>query len=205
MRHALELLQDRAAPILGRGLERAESNAFRKYLELLLKWQRVHRLVGSSKPEWIVENLFLDSLLFLRVLPRDVASVVDIGSGAGFPGIPIKIVRPATDVSLVESRERRGSFLSAVIRECALQGISVFIGRAEAAPSSMLGVFEAAVARCAGDPDEIRPTASRLVRRGGLVIVSGPPAGRQARSGDWTEIEGVLPGSVRRFKVGTVG
>jgi 16S rRNA (guanine527-N7)-methyltransferase len=204
MKHALELLHDRAAPILGRGLEQAESSAFRKYLELLLKWQRVHRLVGSSKPEWIVENLFLDSLLFLRVIPRDVASVVDIGSGAGFPGIPIKIVRPALDVTLVESRERRGSFLSTVIRECGLQRISLFVGRAEAVPSSMLGVFQAAVARCAGDPDEIRPMASRLVRRGGLIVVSGPPATRVVRSGEWVETDGVRPGSVRRFRVGTV-
>jgi 16S rRNA (guanine527-N7)-methyltransferase len=167
----------------------------------LLKWQRVHRLVGSSKPEWIVENLFLDSLLFLRVLPQGVTSVVDIGSGAGFPGIPIKIVRSSIEVGLVESRERRGSFLSTVIRECGLQRISVFVGRAEAVPSSMLGAFGAAVARCAGDPAELRPIASRLVRSGGPTIFSGPPALTSITSGEWVEVEGSRPGSVRRFLV----
>jgi 16S rRNA (guanine527-N7)-methyltransferase len=200
----LDLLLEKAAPILGRSLTLQESSLFNKYLELLLKWQRVHRLVGSSKPEWIVENLFLDSLLFLRVLPHEVTSVVDIGSGAGFPGIPIKIVRPSVDVVLVESRERRGSFLSTVIRECGLQRISVFIGRAEDVPRSMLGAFGAAIARCAGDPAELRPIAARLVRVGGLTIFSGPPARASGSSGEWVEVEGSRPGSVRRFLVGTV-
>jgi 16S rRNA (guanine527-N7)-methyltransferase len=198
MKRALELLHERAVAVLGRSLGPDESRAFGKYLELLLKWQRIHRLVGSSSPEWIVKYLFLDSLLFLKVLPRDVESVVDIGSGAGFPGIPIKIVRPALDVGLVESRERRGSFLSTVIRECGLHRISVFVGRAEAVPRSMLGAFEAAVARCAGDAARIRPIASRLVKSGGLIILSGPPSGR---GGDWVEVEGARAGSVRRFSV----
>jgi len=198
---ALELLLERAAPILGRSLSLEESSLFSKYLELLLKWQRVHRLVGSSRPEWIVENLFLDSLLFLRVLPHDVTSVVDIGSGAGFPGIPIKIVRSSIEVSLVESRERRGSFLSTVIRECGLQLTSVFVGRAEEVPSSMLRAFGAAIARCAGDPAELRPIASRLVRVGGLTIFSGPPTRTSGTCGEWVEVEGIRPGSVRRFLV----
>jgi 16S rRNA (guanine527-N7)-methyltransferase len=203
MNRALELLRERAATILGRSLRPDESSAFAKYLELLIKWQKIHRLVGSSEPEWIAENLFLDSLLFLRVLPQDVASLVDVGSGAGFPGIPIKIVRPNLHVHLVESRARRGSFLSAVIRECGLQQISVFVGRAEGVPSSMLRAFEAAVARCAGDPAALRPIASRLVRSGGLIVFSGPPVSKRVTGDEWVEVEGIQIGSVRRFSVWT--
>jgi hypothetical protein len=177
MIRALELLRERAAAILGRSLSPNESSAFAKYLELLLKWQKIHRLVGSSEPEWIAENLFLDSLLFLRVLPQDVASLVDVGSGAGFPGIPIKIVRPNLHVHLV------------------------FVGRAEGAPSSMLRAFEAAVARCAGDPAALRPIASRLVRSGGLMVFSGPPVSKRVTGDEWVEVEGILAGSVRRFSV----
>jgi 16S rRNA (guanine527-N7)-methyltransferase len=201
MNRALDLLRELSVPILGRPLGSDEAAAFRKYLEILIKWQRIHRLVGSSSPEWIVDNLFLDSLLFLRVLPPSAASIVDVGSGAGFPGIPIKIVRPGLEVTLLEARERRGSFLSAAIRECGLQGIRVSIGRAEAAPSSMLSSFDAAVARCAGDPAMIGPLASRLVRSGGSVILSGPPDGAV---GVWVEVEGIRPGSIRRFAVRTV-
>jgi 16S rRNA (guanine527-N7)-methyltransferase len=53
---------------------------------------------------WIVEHLFLDSLLFLRLLPSTTRTLVDIGSGAGMPGVPIKIVRTDVEVTLVESR-----------------------------------------------------------------------------------------------------
>jgi len=97
----------------------------------LLEWQRTHRLVGSSEPRWIVENLFLDSLLFLRVLPPGITTLLDLGSGAGIPGIPIKLVRPAIQLVLVESRRRRASFLSTAVRDLGLSGTRVVGGRAE--------------------------------------------------------------------------
>ena len=204
MSGALDLLQQGAGTILGRDLAPYESVSFRKYLDLLLKWQRVHRLVGSARPEWIVENLFLDSLLFLKVLPAHVASVVDVGSGAGFPGIPIKIVRGPLAVCLLESRERRVSFLSAAIRELGLPSLSVFGGRAESVPASMRARYGAAVTRGAGDPTEVMPVAARLVRPGGVVICSGPPAPRPLAVGAWLEVDGFRVGSVRRFAVHTV-
>ncbi|MBI2014675.1 MAG: class I SAM-dependent methyltransferase, partial [Candidatus Rokubacteria bacterium] len=69
----------------------------------MIKWQKTQRLIGSDDPAWIVENLFLDSLLFLRFLPTPVRSLLDLGSGAGLPGIPLKIVRGNLDLVLVES------------------------------------------------------------------------------------------------------
>ena len=74
-----EALVDGSRAILGRILEPHEREAFRRYLSLLQRWQRVHRLVGSVEPRWVIENLFLDSLLFLRVMPPGVAAVVDVG------------------------------------------------------------------------------------------------------------------------------
>jgi 16S rRNA (guanine527-N7)-methyltransferase len=204
MSAALDLLHQGAGTILGRVLAPDESDRFRKYLELLLKWQRVHRLVGSARPEWIVENLFLDSLLFLKVLPAHVASVVDVGSGAGFPGIPIKIVRGTLEVCLLESRERRVSFLSAAVRELGLPSLSVFGGRAESVPDSMRSRYGAAVARSAGDPTHVMPVAARLVRPGGVVICSGPPTPRPTAFGEWLEVNGFRAGSVRRFAIQTV-
>ena len=70
-----------------------------------------HRIIGSTEPDWIVEGLLLDSLLFLRVLSPDVQSILDFGAGAGLPGIPIKIVRPEIELTLLEARRRRASFL----------------------------------------------------------------------------------------------
>jgi 16S rRNA (guanine527-N7)-methyltransferase len=200
-RSALDSLATGAHAILGRALERRELESFSKYLELLQKWQRVHRLVGSVEPGWIVENLFLDSLLFLRVLPFDIRSVADLGSGAGFPGIPIKIVRLNLEVILIESRERRVSFLSTALRELALDRIRVVAGRVESLPSETVGAFEAVVMRCAGDARKLLPEAERLLAPGGIVVLAGPPTRPPLDRGEWVEVPGVRPGHTRRFIV----
>ncbi|OGL01622.1 MAG: 16S rRNA (guanine(527)-N(7))-methyltransferase RsmG [Candidatus Rokubacteria bacterium RIFCSPHIGHO2_12_FULL_73_22] len=166
-----------------------------------MQWQKTQRLVGSSEPAWIVENLFLDSLLFLRVLPPGVATLLDLGSGAGLPGIPLKIVKPAIELVLVESRRRRASFLSAAVRELGLQGARVISGRAEDLGAELAGRFDAVVMRCAGDVSQFLPLGARLVRRGGVVVASGPPAPTTLAMGDWVEVEGVRAGSTRRFAV----
>jgi 16S rRNA (guanine527-N7)-methyltransferase len=199
---ALDRLAVGARPILGRPLEESELNAFDRYLGLLQKWQRVQRLVGSPDPGWIVENLFLDSLLFLLVLPKGVTTICDVGTGAGFPGIPIKIVVPRLAVTLIESRQRRASFLSEVIRVLGLQGIDLRVIRAEDAGHEMIGSFGAVVLRCAGNIGDLLTPVARLVAPGGLVIWAGPPE-RHAlpQGGEWIEVPGLHAGRPRLFAV----
>ena len=187
--------------ILGRPLSVLELEAFDKYLALLQKWQRVQRLVGTAEPEWIVENLFLDSLLFLRVLPPDLVALADVGSGAGFPGIPMKIVLPDLDVTLIESRQRRASFLTAAMRELGLARVRVVSTRVEGVPEGLLGAFGAVVMRCAGGMEELLPSVSKLVSPGGMVVCSGPPARRPLEGGEWVEVPGYTPGRTRLFAV----
>jgi len=198
---ALDLLAAGAQSILGRRLGVLELGAFDKYLALLQKWQRVQRLVGSAEPEWIVENLFLDSLLFLRVLPPDLVALADVGSGAGFPGIPMKIVLPDLDVTLIESRQRRASFLTAAIRELGLVRARVVSTRVEGVPVGLLGAFGAVVMRCAGGVEELLPSVSKLVAPGGMIICSGPPARKHLAGGEWVEVSGYTPGRTRLFAV----
>jgi 16S rRNA (guanine527-N7)-methyltransferase len=150
---------------------------------------------------WIVEHLFLDSLLFLRVLPSTTRTLVDIGSGAGMPGVPIKIVRNDVEVTLVESRRRRASFLSAVVRELDLKQVSVVADRIERRLPEMEARFDAVVMRCAGDVGELMPLAGRLLAPHGLVIASGPPEPRPLKQGEWVVIPGLRPSSTRRFAV----
>ena len=178
-----------------------ELDLFFRYLALLVMWQRSHRLIGSSDEMWIVEHLFLDSLLFLRLLPSTARTLVDLGSGAGMPGVPIKIVRSEVDVTLVESRRRRASFLSAVVRGLQLDQAHVVAGRIESRMSELEGRFDAVVMRCAGDVGELIPLASRLLAPGGLVIASGPPKARPLSQGDWVVVPGLRPSSTRRFAV----
>jgi 16S rRNA (guanine527-N7)-methyltransferase len=198
---ALEELASGAQSIVGRALTQSERERFDKYLNLLRKWQRAQRLVGSTDPVWIVEHLFLDSLLFLRVLPEGIESLADIGSGAGVPGIPIGIVRPQVQVVLIESRERRASFLTTVVRELGLRGVRVLNARAERVAEESPAAYSAVVMRCAGDLGDVLPAARRLVASGGVVVASGPPGRRALTQGEWIEVPGVRPGSTRRFAV----
>jgi 16S rRNA (guanine527-N7)-methyltransferase len=167
---------------------------------MLQQWQRSQRLIGSTEPGWIIRNLFLDSLMFLRLLPDTVRSMADLGSGAGFPGIPIKIVRPEISVTLIESRGRRASFLAAVVRALGLVEVRVLNARAEQVAAESPGSFGAVVMRCAGAPHDVMPLAARLVSPGGVVIASGPPTTRPLPLGVWHEVVG-LHGQVRRFAI----
>ena len=200
---ALERLADGACTILGRRLSGLESSRFRKYIQLLVKWQRTQRLIGSTDPGWIVDNLLLDSLLFLRVLPGRALAVADVGSGAGVPGVPLSIVRTDLRLALIESRERRVSFLAAVVRELPLDNARVVSGRVEDVARQMERQFDAVVMRCAGNFSELAVASGPLVVLGGVVIASGPPAGGRGRLavGDWVDVPGLNAGSQRGFAV----
>ncbi len=201
MTDPLELLRRGAAVSLGRQLEEREADLFRKYMNLLIKWNKTQRLVGSSSPCWIVENVFLDSLTFLRLLPDEARSVLDLGSGAGIPGVPIKIVRPELSLTLVESRRRRVSFLSTLVRDLPLSGVRVLHDRVEAVKTDLAEAFDVVVMRCAGDVGSLVPLAADLVVSGGKVIASGPPRPGRAPMGEWVTVDPPDGGRRRRFLV----
>lgn len=187
---ALGWLAEGARPTLGRPLTPNEIQSFRRYLDLLRRWNRVHRLVGSERPAWIVERLFLDSLLYLPLLPPRAARVLDLGSGAGIPGVPLKIVRPDLFLVLAEARRKRASFLRLIVRELALSGVEVVERRLGPEGWQPESPFDAVVVRCAGDPVEVARVARRLIREGGKIIVSGPPRPRPVRAAQVAEVMG---------------
>lgn len=201
MRQPQEALAQGALSILGRSLTSDEQDLFSRYLALLIKWQRSHRLIGSSDEMWIVEHLFLDSLLFLKLLPSSARVVADLGSGAGLPGVPLKIVRPDLDVTLIESRRRRAMFLTSAIRTIGLSGCRVTEGRVEDIAQDVRGRFDAVVMRCAGDVEDMIPAAARLLSASGIVIASGPPKPRPITPGEWVTVPGIRRGTTRRFAV----
>jgi 16S rRNA (guanine527-N7)-methyltransferase len=167
--------------ILERPPSPAEVDAFSRYLRLLLQWNRDQSLTSYRRPADIVEKLFLDSLLFLRWVPPGRPRLLDLGAGAGIPGLPLKIVKPEITLTLVEARRRRASFLSAAVRELALDGVSVLAGRAEdllEADPGLGAAFDVVVTRAAGPLPSILPLAMAFLRPGGRFIASGPPVGK---------------------------
>jgi 16S rRNA (guanine527-N7)-methyltransferase len=148
---------------------------------------------------WIVETLFLDSLLYLRVLPPQLQAVMDLGAGAGLPGLPIKIVRSEIRLTLVEPLQHRVSFLSTAIRELGLSEARVVNARAEDLGEEFLAAFDAVVMRCVARPDAALRLAGRFVAPGGVAVVSGPPREHALRQGRWVTVPGITSGKVRRF------
>ena len=168
-------LSKRPLPGLGRPLSGAEAIKAGKYLELLIKWQKSHRLLGSTNPQWLIDNVLLDSLCFLAAVPPEARKIIDVGSGAGVPGIPIAIVRPEVAFTLVEPRRRRVSFLATAIRELELRNTEVVESRVEALIGTHAGQFDVAVMRCTGDLDDLLPAVFPLLAAKGVVVASGRP------------------------------
>jgi 16S rRNA (guanine527-N7)-methyltransferase len=168
-----------AIPVLaGRPATPEDRRRFARYLELLVQWNRVHDLTGLKQPREIVRGLFLDSLLFLPQLPPRPIRLADIGSGAGIPGFPLRIVDDGIDLTLIEARRKRVSFLMTVQRELALERVAVLEGRAEQLSSQMPELeseFDVVVARAITPTQEFLRSSSRYLKPGGKVIVSGPP------------------------------
>jgi 16S rRNA (guanine527-N7)-methyltransferase len=152
---------------------------FQRYADLLLLWNRTHNLTGLQTAASIGKGLFLDSLLFRSLMPRRPAlRVVDIGAGAGIPGIPLRIVDPALALTLVESKRKPVSFLRALLREIELVDVIVHHGRAEDITTQypdLVGEFDVALSRAVGNLGDLLPVAMNYLRPGGVLISSGPP------------------------------
>ena len=200
MSDLVRLLERKSGDALGRPVTGAERDSLYKYLNLLIKWQRSQRLVGSDEPSWIVDNVIVDSLLFSRAVPAGVRSVADVGSGAGIPGIPLAIVLPQVEVTLIEARQKRASFLAAAIRELTLRNCRLVNHRLEDVGRQQLGArVDAVVMRCAGSPTALIPQVLQILAPGGVVVASGPPKRTVIGLGSWLEIEG--PDRTRLFWV----
>ena len=135
-------------------------------------------MTALASPREIVHGLFLDSLLFLRVLPPRPLKIVDIGAGSGIPGLPIRLADPAISLTLIEAKRKRVSFLLAACRELNLSDVEVLEGRAERLVEEVpeiAGSFDAAVARAVGAEDDFLPLAYRYLRPGGMVVLGGSP------------------------------
>lgn len=117
---------------LGVELSDAGLDAFRVYLSELLKWNLKVNLTSITRPREIVVKHFLDSLALCRILPADGFSAVDIGSGAGFPGLAVKAAVPGMKLTLVEPAHKKASFLRAAFRLMGLSDVSVVESRVEA-------------------------------------------------------------------------
>ncbi len=158
--------------ILGIPYSQDQIEAFLVYLGELKKWNRAYNLTGLKTDADIIIKHFLDSLLFLKVLPPNIRSVADIGSGAGFPGLPIKIMRPELNMVLIEPSQKKALFLEHMRRTLGLRGIEIINGRIEDLQDVLVG---AVVTRALFSTKEFMRKAGRILREGGVYILSKGP------------------------------
>jgi 16S rRNA (guanine527-N7)-methyltransferase len=157
---------------LGLNLPADADNMFLSYLSELKKWNRAYNLTALKNDRDIIIKHFFDSLLFLKAFPQESGNVCDVGSGAGFPGIPIGILRPDISITLIEPSRKKYAFLKNIIRVLGLNNITVIESRVEGVQDSE---FTIAVTRALFSINEFVEKTKHLVIEGGCFILSKGP------------------------------
>jgi 16S rRNA (guanine527-N7)-methyltransferase len=142
----------------------------RTYIDLLLKWNKTVSLTTVTELDQILAFHFGESLFALPMLPVEKSRLADVGSGAGFPGIPLSMARPSLDVTLIEPNAKKFAFLNEVIRQLRLHNVTVFRGRTSD-PQSSSERFEIVTARAVGQFDELIGWARAKITLGGKLIL----------------------------------
>jgi 16S rRNA (guanine527-N7)-methyltransferase len=182
-------------------LEYALATRFADYLSLFLRWNRRVNLTAICDEDGILSRHFVESIACARALPAEIGTLLDFGSGAGFPGIPIALCRPEISVTLAESQGKKAAFLQEAVRVLRLS-TRVLAARAE----SELRTYDCVVLRAVDRMPEAVETAAGLVRDGGwLALMTTEPetAGLQSAadySFTWAHLI-PLPGSAERVIV----
>jgi len=146
--------------------------AFLLYLEELKKWNRAYNLTSLKEDREIVIKHFLDSALFLKAVEGRGGNIADVGSGAGFPGIPLKILKPELKIALIEASGKKSAFLRHMKRKLSLQDIDVIDRRVEEVDE----VFDIALTRALFKAPEFMKKAAHMVKQGGFFILGKGPA-----------------------------
>jgi 16S rRNA (guanine527-N7)-methyltransferase len=173
----------------------------RTYTELLLKWNRSISLTSVTDVEQILRFHFGESLFALSMLPVEKSRLADVGSGAGFPGIPLAMTSPSLTVTLIESNAKKYAFLNEVIRELKLRNVTALHSRMEEikAPTR---AFDIVSARALGKFEDLLWWAQKELALGGRIAlwVGSEDATDISADSKWKwSAPAPIPGSQRRY------
>jgi 16S rRNA (guanine527-N7)-methyltransferase len=172
-----------------------------QYIKILLQWNEKLNLTAIRDPLEILHRHFCESMFAGAALPIKDGRLADIGSGPGFPGIPLKILRPELELFLVESNIKKGTFLAEVIRELGLSGSRVLISRYEELSEEVVPL-DYVCSRALGEFDTFLSWASseRVAAKNVVMWVGGRDLEEIQKISGWEWNEPVaIPQSLRRF------
>jgi 16S rRNA (guanine527-N7)-methyltransferase len=156
---------------LGIDISEKDSALFFKYLENLKTWNDKINLTSIKNDREIIISHFLDSISIAPLI-EDGKKVLDIGSGAGFPGIPLKIVHRGLEETLLDSANKKVSFMNDTIRKLELQDINALWGRAEDIDNEVpRGGFDYVLTRAVGSVSDTLRLSSPYVSENGVIIL----------------------------------
>jgi len=159
---------------MGIFLDPGQAEAFLTYLATLQRWNRTYNLTAVKESEEIICRHFLDSLAFLPFLTGVSGNVLDLGSGAGFPGLPLSLLLPAVRFLLVEARQKKTLFLQHITRQLGLENIEILhLHLQEGNGSTKLrGAVSVLVSRAVSVQIEVFPVAVEVLAPGGQILLS---------------------------------
>jgi 16S rRNA (guanine527-N7)-methyltransferase len=173
----------------------------REYVLLLLKWNQSISLTTIADPDEIVGRHFGESMFASRLMPVESCRLADVGTGPGFPGLPLKILSPKMELVLIESNKKKYAFLSEVVRSLGLKGVEVLPERFEQIRPETLKV-NLISARALGEFKQLLRWSAQALPLGGHVMLwlGADDATRVATNPAWIwEPATRIPDSQRRF------
>lgn len=149
---------------------------FAIFIEELQRWSRIADLLSQTDTDTLICKHILDSLALLSWLPIGTR-ILDLGSGAGFPGLPLAIVNPDFRVTLIEARRKRANFLKESIRKLGLHNVKALEGRAEelAQEKELRGIFDIVATRATWNIALFLSLAEPFIRHGGVALAMKGP------------------------------
>lgn len=170
------------------------------YVDLLARWNRRMNLTAVRDPRVLLELHIAECLRCAQMLPPEIATAMDFGSGAGLPGIPMKIARPEIAVTLAESQNKKAAFLREAARELGLAQTTVHSGRVEDLP--MGSTFDLVILRAVDDMGQaLRAALPRIRGEGYCAVLTSTSQESEARKNlpglEWLPPKGI-PGTRQR-------
>ena len=164
---------DQELETLGIRLTDVQKRQFDRYYELLIEWNRVMNLTGITEYDEVNLKHFTDSLTIVRIKDMEnVSTLIDVGTGAGFPGIPIKIAFPHIEVTLLDSLNKRIKFLDQVVEELDLEDVVTLHGRAEdyAKKEEYREQFDLCASRAVANLSTLSEYCLPFIKKGGCFV-----------------------------------